>query len=112
MRSEPLPITFLPNNFGHISVTGTTLGALAILEFVDTNTNQQLCKAVLFSTNTEVIFIHEENTAAYAIYYPDGEVVVNICFLVNNSQKTLYATITCNSKNGETRQQIHGLGRL
>lgn len=112
MHTTSLPISVTQNHFDHIMVTGETLGMIATLTFTDTKTSAKLCSAILLPADTELSLTYEENSAAYPIYFVEGGISVNFSFLVNNSEKILYAIIICQSPTGETRQQIHGLGHL
>lgn len=112
MHNTPLPIIVSPNPFDHIMVTGETLGMIATLTFTDTKTSAKLCSAILLPADTELSLAYDENSAAYPIYFDEGDITVNFGFFVNNPDKILYAMISCQSQNGEIRQRIHGLGRL
>ncbi len=110
MHMNPLEIRRLNSGFDHISVNGTKSESIGIVKFQNETTGEKLCSAILLPTDTEIALGFETNSAGYPIFFPDGEVSVEIGFLINKGEKILYANITCSSLCGKTQRQLHGLG--
>lgn len=111
MKLDPFPVMKANDNFPHIEVEGSTSGSLVLLEFKDTQTNATLRSAILLPANTEVTLAYDENSAAYPIFFSDGEVEVEFRCNVDTikSKYTWLAFITLRSPDGKMMTRVHGL---
>lgn len=114
MKTVPQPVTVTSNAFPFIEVKRSRLGAITIIEFTDTRVGDSKLyprTAILLPEEPEILLRYEQGQAAYAIGLPDGEIEIDVAFMVyQGNQQCMYARIVCRSLDGTMVQScIHGL---
>lgn len=111
MHTESLTNLKVGGCFPHIEVTGTTSGTIAFLAFKDTKNGSSMAEAVLLPKGSNYRGDFDPDSYTYPIFFPGGtvEVIVHWEGDQTRSRRTMYAIITCVSKNGEAARGMHYL---